>query len=82
MEEPTVKDLNHKTMTSTTVFSRATEAANSIRAALPSPLHNPHLAIVCGSGLGNLQHSLLPSPFPRVEIQWSDIPHFPTATGE
>lgn len=65
-----------------TAFARATEAAETVRAALPASLHRPHLAIVCGSGLGNLQHSLLPPPAPKVEIQYSAIPHFPALSGE
>ena len=65
-----------------TPFTRSAEAADSIRNRLPPRLVKPQIAIICGSGLGDLQHSLLPPPSPCIEIPYADIPHFPLPTGE
>jgi len=62
------------------VFVRATEVAQHLRSSLPSELHNPYVAVVCGSGLGGLQHTIAPSP--RIEFAYESIPHFPLSTGE
>jgi len=61
------------------VLARATEAANVLRNLLPPSLQNPHVAIICGSGLGGLQHTLEGSE--RVELLYKDIPHLPISTG-
>lgn len=66
----------------TTVYAKATEAAEHIRAALPNELKNPTLAIVCGSGLGLLQYGLQSAPSPKIELHYDEIPHFPKSTGE
>ena len=39
----------------------------------------PRVALVCGSGLSGLADALYPSP--RVEVDYAEIPHFPTSTG-
>lgn len=61
------------------VFTKATKAANAIKSALPAELRGPALAIVCGSGLGLLQHGLQASP--KVELTYDELPHFPKSTG-
>lgn len=60
-------------------FARATEAADYLRAALQPELQAPRIAVVCGSGLGGLQNTIQASP--RLEIPYSQIPHFPRSTG-
>jgi len=62
------------------VFARATEVTKHLRSSLPSELHRPHVAIVCGSGLGGLQHTISPSP--RAEFAYESLPYFPVSTGE
>lgn len=66
-------------MASTTAYSRAREAANFLRERLEPRLQNPKVAIVCGSGLGGLADAVRAEP--RVEIEYSSIPHFPQSTG-
>lgn len=66
-------------MASTTVFSKAQEAANFLQGRLESRLQNPKVAIVCGSGLGGLADAVQEEP--RTEIHYSLIPHFPRSTG-
>jgi len=66
---------------STSIFTKATQAAEYIRSQLPAELHHPTLAIVCGSGLGLLQHGLQQAPSPKIELQYDTIPHFPKSTG-
>lgn len=64
-------------------YDRARAAAASVRAALPPSLHRPHVAIVCGSGLGGMQDTIQSDPScPRIEIPYRDIPFFPNPTGE
>lgn len=65
-----------------TPFSRSFEAALFIRDRLPAELANPRLAVICGSGLGSLQHCLLPKPAVRVTIDYEEIPHMPKPTGK
>lgn len=60
-------------------FERATIATDSLRAALPSPLHNPLVAIICGSGLGGLQHVLEKDS--KVEVPYEAIPGMPKLSG-
>lgn len=55
-------------------------AVNFIKQTIPNVLHQPHVAIVCGSGLGGIQDTIEPSP--RAEIQFADVPHFPVPTGK
>lgn len=66
-------------MASSTVFSRAQEAANFLRERLDPRLQKPNVAIVCGSGLGGLADAVHEQP--RVEIEYSSIPYFPQSTG-
>ncbi|KAI7970115.1 hypothetical protein EIK77_001505 [Talaromyces pinophilus] len=66
-------------MASSTIFSKAEEAANFLRERLDTRLHKPKVAIVCGSGLGGLADAVHEKP--RVEIEYSSIPYFPQSTG-
>lgn len=61
-------------------FERVNEAASYIKECLPSSLQSPRVAIVCGTGLGGLVHTV--GDTPRVEYDYSSIPHFPQLTGE
>ena len=63
-------------MASSTIFSEAQEAADYIRERM---LEKPKVAIVCGSGLGGLADAVHEQP--RVEVEYSSIPHFPESTG-
>uniref|UniRef100_A0A093UW22 Purine nucleoside phosphorylase n=1 Tax=Talaromyces marneffei PM1 TaxID=1077442 RepID=A0A093UW22_TALMA len=65
-------------MASSTVFSKAQEAAKFLRERLDLGLQKPKVAIVCGSGLGGLADSVHEQP--RVEIEYSSIPYFPRST--
>ncbi|KAL4899281.1 hypothetical protein BDW74DRAFT_163832 [Aspergillus multicolor] len=60
-------------------FEKTNEAFRYIKKLLPEPLQAPRVAIVCGSGLGGLTNTIDGNP--RVEIDYSDIPHFPRLTG-
>ena len=62
-----------------TTYQRAGEAALFLRSSLPVALHNPRIAIVCGSGLGGLAETIHEDP--RVEIAYEAIPNFPQTTG-
>ncbi|RAO72046.1 uncharacterized protein BHQ10_008058 [Talaromyces amestolkiae] len=65
-------------MASSTIFSKAQEAANFLRERLDPRLQKPKVAIVCGSGLGGLADAVHEQP--RVEIEYSSIPYFPRST--
>ncbi|KAL4944747.1 hypothetical protein BDV06DRAFT_220038 [Aspergillus oleicola] len=60
------------------VLEKTTEAFNFIEKRLPDSLKAPRVAIVCGSGLGGLSETI--DKELRVEIDYSDIPHFPQLT--
>lgn len=59
-------------------LERTGEAYTFINKNLPSILQSPRVAIVCGSGLGGLANTI--DSAQRVEIDYSDIPHFPRLT--
>lgn len=61
-------------------FERVHEAASFLQERLPAPLRSPHVAIVCGTGLGGLVHTIEHAP--RAEFDYSSIPHFPHLTGK
>lgn len=61
-------------------FDRVKEAALFLKQRLPASLQNPRVAIVCGSGLGGLVHTI--GDTPRAEYDYSSIPHFPRLTGK
>lgn len=67
-------------MASSTIFSKAQEAANFLRERLDTRLQKPKVAIVCGSGLGGLADAVHEQP--RVEIEYASIPYFPQSTGK
>ena len=58
---------------------QAAEALRYLQERLPPRLHQPIIAIICGSGLNGLADAVLPEP--RFEIPYTDIPHFPPSTG-
>ena len=61
-------------------FERVNEAASYIKERLPLSLQSPRVAIVCGTGLGGLVHTV--GDTPRVEYDYSSIPYFPQLTGK
>ena len=52
--------------------------AELLRSKLPAELHQPVLAIVCGSGLAGLSDQLTD----RVDVAYADIPGFQASTGQ
>ena len=60
-------------------FGKATATAQYIQISLPLSLRNPHVGIICGSGLGGLADTIHPEP--KHEVAYTDIPHFPVSTG-
>lgn len=64
---------------SPSLYQRATETALYLRSALPDILHNPRVAIVCGSGLGGLAETIHEEP--RISTAYKNIPNFPLSTG-
>ena len=65
---------------SSEAFRKASGSADFIRSKLPSHLHNPRVAIVCGSGLGGIANTVTADT--KLEIDYHDIPNFPKTTGE
>jgi purine-nucleoside phosphorylase len=63
-----------------TLYARAGEAAKILQDGLPEELRNPKVAVVCGSGLGGLQHTV--NTGAKFEISYADIPGFAKSTGE
>ena len=61
------------------ISAHAAEALEYLHTQLPAELKRPQVGIVCGSGLGGLVDTVIPSP--RYEIPYSSIPHFPRSTG-
>ena len=61
------------------IYLKATDAAEYVRSKLPSGLSRPRVAIVCGSGLGGIADLITKDA--RIELNYSDIPHFPQITG-
>jgi purine-nucleoside phosphorylase len=61
-------------------FTKADEAALFLRQRLPAELQKPHVAIICGSGLGGLADAIHDQP--RAEYDYPSIPHFPHLTGK
>ncbi|KAL4782737.1 nucleoside phosphorylase domain-containing protein [Aspergillus varians] len=59
-------------------LEKTNEAFSFIKKLLPTLLQAPRVAIVCGSGLGGLANTI--DSELRVEIDYSDIPHFPCLT--
>jgi purine-nucleoside phosphorylase len=60
----------------TTTLPAPSDVATSLRTKLPSALHSPSIAIVCGSGLAGLSELLEE----RVDIPFSDIEGFQQST--
>jgi hypothetical protein len=61
-------------------FQRANQAVAYLRNTLPEGLQKPHVAIVCGSGLGGLADTIHTEL--RAEYDYGSIPHFPRSTGQ
>ncbi|KAK9324576.1 nucleoside phosphorylase domain-containing protein [Lipomyces orientalis] len=64
----------------TSLTERATVVMNFIRGIVPTELHYPKVAVICGSGLHHLADAL--NILPRSEIPFSDLPYFPLTTVE
>lgn len=64
---------------SISISQRCEEALQFLTERISSELDQPAVAIICGSGLGGLENSVLPEP--RLEVQYKDIPHFPQSKG-
>jgi len=58
--------------------SKVQEALSHLHRQLEPSLQHPKIAIVCGSGLGNLADVVQDKP--RAEFEYSSIPHFPRTT--
>jgi len=64
-----------------TSFLRATEAVSYLGGlSIPEELHRPRIAIICGSGLGGLANTVENGS--KHEVDFEDIPHFPSSTVE
>lgn len=61
------------------ISQRCEEALRFLKERISSELDQPAVGIICGSGLGGLENSVLPEP--RLEVQYRDIPHFPQSKG-
>lgn len=74
-------DLPDAAHDSPTAFARASAAAQYLRSIVSVPeLAHPRTAIVCGSGLGGLQHALMKEP--RIEVPYEKIAGMPKSTGK
>jgi hypothetical protein len=54
------------------------ETVDYLKSRLPPSLQRVQLGIVCGSGLGGLEHTL---EEPKQAFAYKDIPHFAQSTG-
>ena len=61
-------------------FERVSETVSFLKERLPVSLQNPRVAIVCGTGLGGLIHTI--GDTPRAEYDYSSVPNFPRLTGK
>ena len=61
------------------ISQHAEEALHYLKGQIPSDLERPTIAIICGSGLGGLADIVLSQS--HQEVQYKDIPHFPTSQG-
>lgn len=61
------------------VFQHSSDALQYLEKKIPPELRLPSVGIVCGSGLGVLAKTVMPQP--RLEVDYTDIPHFPTSKG-
>ena len=73
-----MEDPNEQQQDLTTKIHAAVEY---LTANVAQPLLRPAVGIVCGSGLGGLADTLLPTS-QRERVPYADIPHFPRSTGE
>lgn len=53
------------------------ETVNTVRGLLPNNLQNPHVGIICGSGLSGLVNNFRDVVF----VPYENIPGFVTSTG-
>ncbi|KAI5290241.1 hypothetical protein KEM54_002113 [Ascosphaera aggregata] len=60
------------------IASQAQAATKFLTDHLPEACRRPKFVIICGSGLGGLVQSVEPST--KVEIDYKDVPYFPTST--
>jgi purine-nucleoside phosphorylase len=62
------------------LYEEAVEAFSFLKERLPETLQHPRVAVICGSGLGELANTIHDEP--RAEFEYSSIPHFPCLTGK
>ncbi|KAI9841287.1 MAG: hypothetical protein M1838_003650 [Thelocarpon superellum] len=60
------------------IYQKAVETTGYLRSLLPKALQAPALAVICGSGLGGLEHSI--NSDLRVEAAYVDVPNFAVST--
>ena len=60
------------------LMQKAKDAAEFLSQRLSHNVY-PRVGLICGSGLGGLANALHPSS--RIEVDYAEIPHFPTSTG-
>ncbi|KAG8629023.1 hypothetical protein KVT40_002888 [Elsinoe batatas] len=61
------------------IYTKATEAVSFIRSKIGNQeLHQPRIAVVCGSGLGGIADVI--DEETKFEVPYSTIPHFPQTT--
>lgn len=61
-------------------YYKAIESVQALYNVLPDSLRCPSTGVICGSGLGALSNVIQDNL--RLEIPYSDIPHFPQSTGK
>ena len=70
------------TSTRASSYDAANDAAQGVQSILPDSLQNPQVGIICGSGLGGLQYSVIQATdVPRHEIRYEDIRGMPVPSG-
>lgn len=67
-------------MAEASIFTQAKSVTEYLRPKLPESLHNPRVAIICGSGLGGLANTI--DEKTKYEFDYGSIPHFPTSSGK
>lgn len=67
-------------LSSSSIFQEASTTAKYLQSRLPEELRRPEVAIICGSGLGEISKTVAAEP--RFEIDYCDVPHFPDSTGK
>lgn len=61
------------------IFQHSSDALHYLENKIPPELRLLSVGVVCGSGLGGLAKTVMPHP--RLEVDYTDIPHFPASKG-